>query len=219
MITIPNLPTDNLYKFKFLSGILILIFTCYIYVTQMYVVILNLDDAELNAVRYKIHKEIIDKNYKLIDNKIKLFNKKFTKVNSHDYKQKLQSEELKYIKHGKKNIKEHIKHLEQHQNELLSIDQDAKNIELLEKKLSLLDEKTDDLNLEFQISIKKVKLEMEKFKYLAIFLLLLLFFGIRLSRNGYKEWYELVQKPTDIKLQYEINQIIANNNNTIDNQS
>ena len=218
MITIPNLPTDNLYKFKFLSGILILIFTCYIYVTQMYVIILNIDDAELNQVKYKIHKEIINKNYKLIDNEIKTFDKKFSSAYNQVYKQKLDSEQFKFNLKDKKNNRERIKFLEQHLNQLLSIDQNAKNIELLEIKLSQLQEKTDALNLQFQISIKKAELEIQKLRYLAIFLLLLLTLGICLSYKGYKEWYELVQKPNDIKLQHKINKITANNNNTFDNQ-
>ena len=219
MINIPNLPTDNLYKFKFLSGILILLFTCYIYVTQMYVVILNIDDAELNQVKYKIHKEIINKNYKLIEDEIKAFDEKFYKVYSKDYKLKLDSGKVKFNLMDVKNTRERIIFLQQNLNKLLSIEQNAKNIELLKIKLSQLQEKTDALNLEFQISIKKAQLEIQKLTYLAIFLLLLLIFGIRLSYKGYKEWYELVQKPNDIKLQHEINKITANNNNTFDNQS
>ena len=219
MINIPNLPTDNLYKFKFLSGILILIFTGYIYVTQMYVIILNIDDAKINEVKYKITKEIINKNYNLIEYEIKEFDEKFYRVYSKDYQLKLDSRKSKINLLNIKNNQKRIIFLQQNLHKLLSIEQNAKNIDLLKTKLSQLQEKTDALNLEFQISIKKAELEIQKLIYVTAFLCLLLISGLFLSFKGYKEWYKLVQRPNDLKLLLEINYMIANNNNKSDNLS
>ena len=211
-MNIPNLPTDNLYKFKFLSGILILIFTCYIYVTQMYVIILNIDNAEVNEVKYKINKEIITRNYRLIESEIKAFEENFTKMYSKDLTLKFASKNVK-INSINKNERRLIE-LEQNLNKLKLIDNNAKNIESLKITLSQLQERKDALNLEFQISIKKAKLEIQKLKYITIFLGLLFVSGIFISIRGYKEWYELVQKPNDIKLQDEVNKILAEKLNT-----
>ena len=211
-MNIPNLPTDNLYKFKFLSGILILIFTCYIYVTQMYVIILNIDNAEVNEVKYKINKEIITRNYRLIESEIKAFEENFTKMYSKDLTLKFASKNVK-INSINKNERRLIE-LEQNLNKLKLIDNNAKNIESLKITLSQLQERKDALNLEFQISIKKAKLEIQKLKYITIFLGLLFVSRIFISIRGYKEWYELVQKPNDIKLQDEVNKILAEKLNT-----
>ena len=59
MFTIPNIPTDNLYKFIALSGIAILMFSIYLYVNKGYEIKNSLRETEMKLAILEVKTEII----------------------------------------------------------------------------------------------------------------------------------------------------------------
>ena len=107
MFNIPNLPTDNLYKFKFLGGITIYIFVAYIYSTQIIDSINKLKQCNVEIYKLESQKETLKGIKEEMNSDLKYLNANFGKISN-------ENTELEN-KNGKEEISKEKNNQKQHE--------------------------------------------------------------------------------------------------------
>ncbi len=177
-MTIPNLPTDNLYKFVALSGIAIMIFSVYIYVVHYSRLINDLDQIGLGQLK--------------IDYRISQEKRKISLLNLEDSLERsfLSSLDTQGIKAQKIGIR-----FSQNQSKEIS-----NNLNTLQTELDSISSNHLDLKYE-GILLKK---RNERLLFLAIPLAIFFSLGLGMAIEGFRRWYYLVQKVIDGKMRVEL---------------
>jgi hypothetical protein len=201
---IPTLPTDNLYKFIALSGVVIfLIFIIYpdFQINEVKEEIINIEteigelEFEKNLLEERqkeLYDEIEEANHKL--SKYQIEDSLDIKININDLKRQLQNsdyrEYLEFIYKHKENLIPEIKLQQQITEKVNELRKNNQEIELkfhkINRKLNINEEKTD----EARKSICKWLIGSA----IGCFMMVL----------GFRLWYTKSQKPMDKKLLKEI---------------
>lgn len=80
-MTLPNLPTDNLYKFIFLAGLTIIFSSIILYVTQSYQIEGKLDLLEIEAASADMEVTFLDEDADLLMGKVENIERKHLMIN------------------------------------------------------------------------------------------------------------------------------------------
>ena len=204
-MTLPNLPTDNLYKFIFLAGLTIVITSCILFVTQYNILSEKIDTNTIAVTEIETDLNFLEKDSKFIDKELLRLEKELKVDDSVDVVGNLES--LRKELEADKNFREYYSFLLDHKEDLLPY---RKNIARLR---SMIDQ-NDSLNRKTVAStnILNAKVGLIKKDYRNLILLLivccsLIYIGSRMAFNGHKKWLLLVQKPTDEKIMLELKQL------------
>ena len=204
-MTIPNLPTDNLYKFKFLGGLTLIIASCYIFLIQYN----NLSDKiaalKISISEIKTESTFIKQDSLFIQKEIvrlkKELNVNDTSNNDNNHK------DLMIKLEKDRNFREYYSFVLSHNEELLPKLKDIEKLRAIITKNDSLNRKSIyNLNL---ISTKTDIVEKEYYHLLLLSILCigLVYAGIKMTSNGHDKWLNLVQKPTDEKILLELKQL------------
>lgn len=203
---IPNLPTDNLYKFTFMSGLFLIVMGVTVFVSQYKGILEKLDTTEAMTIRYgaeiKLLRSDMDRNNQESDRFDKNYKIKTTgELDTLDVATDL-STLRKNLKD--KNFRDYYAFLITYRKELTPY------IEKLNKMNSNY-EKVDSLNRQLTLKEANIAANFDSLKYqrktlwsIAIFSLLCFVAGLLICKWSYKKWETLVQIPLDEKLKLEI---------------
>jgi hypothetical protein len=217
-MTIPGLPTDNLYKFKALGGLTLLIVALILYVTEldkMFSEIFTLrTDIDIENTEMDIlirARNAVDADYKEISLDIDKNKKDIAELNNNCVSDTILSKDnefgllFNYIKSkDKEEARRDIEFRLKHRKEFLPV---IEKFDLVQKKWE------ENQNLKDKIKFKVIqntgKVNYLIFKSIIFGLLSLLViisfrFGIRLANSGFRDWKEKVQDLQDEKLKLEI---------------
>lgn len=219
---IPNLPTDNLYKFKALSGLAIIGISLILYFTELDRIFTSL---------YSIETELkilsLEQSYLMRDSSEQMNERKQLEIHINKAeKDIIQYEKLfkfdttvlsedntfrflfNYLNSKDKDeARRDIEFRLKHTSDFLPV---AHMHQLIQEKKLKKDEIIKNIELK-SIEINE-KMSLIQFKYylftfLSILLLFALFFGMRLTFSGFNSWKKIVQEPQDEKLKMEVEQL------------
>ena len=211
MLTIPNLPTDNLYKFKFLGGISILIFTAYLYSTQINTSISKLIELEIEVQKAKYQVDILKSKSREIEKETLTFNSEYNRIKKAKTDSIFDLEKMKGDLLNDKNYRDYLQFFFAHKNEILPTGQSIEKIEKLQLELTKINNALDNNLINVQISIVKSKYEIYRLILVGLITFILFIYGKKITNTSYNEWYTLVQKPNDDKLKEEIDKLKIEN--------
>ena len=176
-MTIPNLPTDNLYKFTALSGVILIIFSLYYPREKLYETRLKIIDVGYKMKVLEAKRRIISKSIDENSRELKSFNRELNKIFEKIENRKIKGEDSKTIISDLK--KKRSYHLKKH----LKADHKLAELELYGLKILKLQKETEMLN---DIYVSRA--------FISIFINI---FGIIMAFIGFKLWYTRVQKCID----------------------
>ena len=204
-MNIPNLPTDNLYKFTFLAGISIIVISVILYITEYNnlntkttLLRIAIDSAKTEGEFQSQDINLIKLEIDKIGNRLHTIQNKDTINEIEDFKQ-LNTKLL-----NDKNFRDYYGFVLLHQNELVPYQNQLLDLEIKNKELLLINRK-QIINSK-QMLLKSRILEKENISLfvLALVAAIVLVIGIKMSISGYNNWYNIVQKPLDKKLMIEL---------------
>lgn len=175
---IPKIPTDNLYKFKALSGIILIIASLFVFIyleKDKYESLIEIAKySELSSIDSTQINDSIIYYEKLLDIKETAFKQKY----------KFHHDSL-YIENPVLNS---------------SMIKDIENIWNIKLKIQNLRSKSEFRNTELRIQNKIENIKEIFYKFSYVVLIILGGFGILLSIFGFRQWYVRTQKYFDKKL-------------------
>ena len=204
---LPNLPTDNLYKFTFLAGLILLLFSIVLFVTQYNIILEKKYTLSLAIIKHKAEFSFLKEDLKtfktesnILDEAIKTFDKAHFKT-AKNFKtlsevRKTKTEENKYFNFLFRFKNELESRTEKFNKLKIVLEKNLLTRRKIELESNLLDAKTDML-------INEIK----QIKYLLFFCTVLFITGSLLAFNGYNKWLNLVQLVADEKLALELKQL------------
>ena len=210
MFPIPNLPTDNLYKFKFLGGISILLFAAYIYSTQLINSYSKLTESKIEVKKLEFRKDLITDNIKETKKEISELRKKFEFVNLDKKNNEVDFETFKTNILNDKNYREYLVFTSTYQY-LLPGGSSFKKIDKLTSDAEQLLKEFEKNSINIEALFFQSEYESKKLGFVSIMFLILCYFGLKYIKIGYNEWFEFVQKPSDEKLKLEIEKLRIEN--------
>lgn len=197
MIGLPNLPTDNLYKFFFFGGLTLIIYSSFLYFDQRQSIKEESNSIELNVVKIETENDFITQDLKDIEIKKKNLEIEISNLKSHseginynrsDVKEKLQD----------RNYREYLSFYYTHINDLYPI---LAKTALLQTEFKEYSNKENELKLNSRILLVKknqLKREEDSLTHLLIAVALFIIIGLFFSLFGALKWYNL-QKYADEK--------------------
>lgn len=204
----PNLPTDNLYKFKFISGVLILAFAAYIYVTEVNYSFSNIIKSSISSKKLDLQISLLEN--KLNEIKIEELKLKIKTIN-------LSLSERYYLKNyhsGQEAYIDSIYSIINIDNSILAIKRNNQSIESLENEAKVINNEIANNLIELNLCITRSSYDTKILIITSIITFILIFYGRRITKSGYNEWHQLVQKPIDEKLMLELKKMKSENNDS-----
>ena len=193
-MTIPNLPTDNLYKFIALSGVTIILVSILFYSSE----IIELYDST-KTIESEI--EILELDIEFFDEDVKAFESDVMLIDSsvsHNYDFQLD----KVMKD--KNLRDYFEFLFQYEDRIFP---EKIKPDLIKSEMNRI----DDLHREIRKKIKLVEIKNKMVNsknntliITAVLPLFLIIIGWAMARYGFKQWYKMIQGPIDEKIAIEL---------------
>jgi len=207
-MTLPTLPTDNLYKFTYLGGLTLIFFSCILFVTQYNTINEKIESENITITEIKTTSEFISEDIKFIEKELEKIEKE-TKdddsLNHSIYLKKLRNVFLK-----DKNFREYYGFLLEHKEDLMpNYKKRNRLFALIEKNDSLYKKNTLNQNI-LDMKTKFLVRDYRNLKVLSIISFLLMILAVNMANSGYKKWLSLVQIPSDEKLKLELQQLKSN---------
>jgi len=202
MPSIPNLPTDNLYKFSFLGGLTILILATFLFFTQGESIkeksnIIGLEIVKITAETNSLKDDLIQLEKVTAALESDIGNNKHPKG---DYKQYIAN---MLTNLNDKNYRDYISFISEHENIIFP---NNAQIDKLVVKTAQYKEKVKQVSLNIdilEVKNKQLKRESETFSLLLIVVIGLIFLGASIATYGRKGWVEF-QKISDEKNAIEL---------------
>ena len=202
----PSLPTDNLYKFLAIFGLIILIFG---------VVYLNIRMDKIDEEITTLEQDVIILNHEIIVAKIftDKINDEILSLEKEVDRYDIDFDSLTNFKISIEEIRDQYKDesfrkfsefIFKYRNEIVP---EYKKVEDLETKIALYDKTMEELELNEELHKYKVQRLRNKFKKDSKFNIALIFimcWGTFMSCYGFQLWYSRVQIHLDKKLKNEI---------------
>lgn len=204
-MTIPNLPTDNLYKFTFLSGLTIIIGSIFLSITQYKGILDKIDATEVSIAKLRHESNTMLDDQKFIHEQLLRLETNIPKGDSFNLINELRV--LRSRLEKDKDYREYYGFLMQHKETLFPYQADFLLISKLNEKNKVLADKHSLNKNIIGLNVKFLKREIIILSCLVFFSLFLILKGYKVALQGYNKWLELVQKPSDEKLQLELNQL------------
>ncbi len=214
-MTIPTLPTDNLYKFLALSGIIMLL------IAVIYPATLNDKSFEkmyqLKSSRMQIEYNISEMHAKdsLINNRLTELKKSIKYDSLHIATSQVMyslayNDKIKELCKDK-NYREYYDFIEKHKYSLFPDQAELKEIKALVKEREIIRLEINNLLISQNNKTDQLKSELELYERNDSRILFLFIFGSLFTFFGFFLWYFIVQKNLDIKIRQEaINLILEN---------
>ncbi len=204
-MNIPNIPTDNYYKFFALSGVTITIASTIIYLTQSNVLKNDLNKMDIEIVKLKVEKTFLIEDRGKTDRELESLPKIDSSLSSINQDSAFTVNLLKEIKSvNNKKIKDYYEFIFKYEDNIFP--QKSKLHKITEEV-----EKQSQIRREIELKTALIKTNLkhveEKNRTLTINgIILCIFFiiGSQMAARGFIKWYKLVQKPSDEKLRLEI---------------
>lgn len=205
---LPNLPTDNLYKFEFIAGLTLTITSIILFVTQYDKLYDKIADHKIAITELKTNVDflktdltIIKKDIVTLKHELKISDSIKTNDSHRDL------ENLGNAVDRNKNINEKNTRQQYQQDELTHQQEKIETLRRMYQRNDTLFRKNTSLS---NILNTKIELAQKEYQHLIIFYIisiLTLILGCVMAKNGYDKWLILVQKPTDEKLLLELKQL------------
>lgn len=193
-MTLPQLPTDNLYKFMFLAGITIMGASSFLYIDKYNEIQTSLDSIEMDVVNSKLafYKDSINIRYDLA---------------IIDQLQKEDSISISKLKQSGINLNK----IGTPEIAGIEANLESTNNKLIKAKRRLLDSKISDHITSESIAykLKKIRQKTTFLIWVSIFCGVSFILGFIISKHGYNLWQSKVQKPNDQKLAMELKKLIS----------
>jgi len=205
--TIPNLPTDNLYKFYAISGIVLILFT----LTFETIVLSNLDEKSHRIKELIKRSELQTKH--LYEDVLSLEKEtKILKKEVNDYsiekdstfdRSKTLDKKLEKLK-SNSDYRDYLEFYYKHQADLIPEYEKLKEIMELSNKHIAKNREYEIKNAEIKSKNNELKENLKNFKLFFYFGIILMIQGFFLSVNGFRKWKLKVQDKLDKKLDLEL---------------
>lgn len=204
-MTIPNLPTDNLYKFIFIGGLTLVIASCILLVTQYNLLSEKIDAHKVSTTELETELSILEKDLKFINKDLARLEKKLKTDDTIDIVTNLDviRERLK----KDKDFREYYSFLLEHKEDLLPYYKDIAQLEIMINRGDSLERKSSINHVILQEKLKLLRKENRSLILFSLFSLVCMVVGYVMARNGYKKWLTLVQEPADEKIRLELIQL------------
>ena len=212
---IPSLPTDNLYKFIAISG-LIMTLVAIIYPMTI------LDSAYLKIADLKSRRTNIEYELDKLHAKDTLINMKLNELRGNIINDSIMEKEYKNLYSVEynnsirtlcrsKEFREYYAFVEKYENSLFPFKAKMNEIEDLRKEREDLRIKIINLLKQSNIISGKIDSEIKIYESKREIIFILLFMGMVLTFSGFFLWYIKVQHLLDIKLKQETYRLLLNN--------
>lgn len=208
MISLPNIPTDNLYKFTFVAGLTIILTALIILVTLYNSITNSVDKLEFEVGKTESESAYLIKEETELGIELKAINKKTSNFSSDTSAiNQYNINDLKINQLHNKDYREYLGFIFAHKSDLIpyydELGKLAKTNEILRAK-----EKQITLNGDIVIlKSRQLKSEAERRLVISSLLCIMIFIGGIIAYFGYQKWYLLVQKPSDEKLKLELEEL------------
>lgn len=213
--TVPNLPTDNLYKFYAITGIVICLFSASFIILSTVKIEDDLDNISMKLARITLEGDFLDKDSERVE---KLANELEKELNEYDLpKDSIFNKYENFItRHDKlrsdKDYRDYTKLLYDYEIKLFPEIQKFNKIEELKAEL-LTSNRKQQIKLA-EIKEYNIKAKRKSRKLILTFILGLLAFiyGHKLAKKGFKLWKSKVQDIIDQKLKIELDLLLMEKN-------
>ncbi|UEG49835.1 hypothetical protein LK994_14435 [Ferruginibacter lapsinanis] len=207
MTPFPNIPTDNLYKFIFISGVIMIFFSIVLFVTEYRTIRDKIDNIEVSMAKTGNEIDVLNKKIKTSEFSFRKIDSAYSilKVDSLSVKFDLDKfEELKIKMLNSKNYRDYLAFLFEHKKDLYPyFEQMEENIKT-NGEINLAVNEVSLKSTLNKIGLKHLKRESNDLLILTGFVLLLIIGGYYMAKSGYSKWQTLVQRPLDEKLKLEL---------------
>lgn len=205
---LPNLPTDNLYKFTFMAGLFIIIFGLTIFTTQYKGISDKIDTLDMATKKYEIESKLLSEDIKRVDQQLNTFEQHYKIRNNEIDSLDIVSDIVSLKKRLKsKSFREYYSFLLLHKNDLTPYIEKSMEIKIMVGKSDSLERKLRLTDGYIEVSISTLKNQINILRGISIFTIIALVSGVTISVKAYKKWEVLVQTPLDKKLNLEIEQL------------
>jgi hypothetical protein len=204
MTPLPNIPTDNLYKFIFIAGLTIILTGLVILVTQYNSITNSLGKLEFEVGKIESESAYLRKEASELGIELKALDKKTSNIKADSFEINQHLIDLKSNLLNDKNYREYLSFLFAHESDLVPY---SKEFSKLMKINEILEAKQKQITLNgdiIMLKIRQLRRETIRLVVISILLSLMMFTGYRIANSGYHKWYTLVQKPADEKLNLEL---------------
>lgn len=208
-MTIPNLPTDNLYKFLALSGVAIVSISIVLFVTQYTEIHSEIDIIQTEIVSLREETKFLEEDMKILQTEID----EMPKPDSLYEDVNLDSAITAYFKTNSrkliddKNLRDYLEFLFKYENQVFPA---HVRIKRMEEKYGKNREISRTQVLKSALIEEKTRICGDKLKRLTVITALLVLFsigGCYIAKFGFMQWFLLVQKPSDEKLRLELERL------------
>jgi len=205
-MNIPNLPTDNFYKFLSLAGLVTAIASFIIFNSESDKLDTDINDLRTSIVELEADKVYLESDSIVIARRVN----SLSKIDSSLLSLNSDSITAAYFKANAENLKKD-KNLREY-FEFLFDNEEQINPEIFKIKKIMDEIKTQkkimkELFLKESLIVRKNQIlhrHLNKLKWTGIFFVVFFTAGIFIAIRGFSSWYKLVQKPSDEKLKFEI---------------
>lgn len=206
-MTVPILPTDNLYKFIFTSGLTIIFGTFFLYFTQAKLINNKIQSIELALTEENTEVDFVKTDIEDLNSEIKVLQNNLNKIKSDSLNINESFKNSIYNMQNDENYRAFLSFFYAHKEDIVPYYKDDKLIKEKEKKLEDENRKTILGKNIIEVKIQQLVTEKNNYLFLILISIISIITGIFLSIYGYIKWYYLVQKPSDEKIKLEIEKL------------
>lgn len=212
-MTLPTLPTDNLYKFNFLAGITIVITATIVFFSFYLKISDKIDALSLELKTVEIEGNILERQKQELTLEVKKLKKEFSSIqpiNDSDLRASIVLHEfnkLLTVLRTNRDFRDYYEFYLRHQDELSPYN---KRTQALSDKSTDLNKLADSLSFKTSVQHETTKIISRGFYHLvvlSIIYVLAVIQGGNLAIKGYDNWNNKVQKFLDEKLIYELEEL------------
>jgi len=204
MTPLPNIPTDNLYKFTFIAGLTIMLTALVILATQYNSVTNSTDKLEFEIGKIVSESAYFTKESAKLKIELDAIIKKTSNFKSDTFDINQHISDLKNHLLTDKNYREYLSFVFAHKSDLTPYSEEVNKLnkinEILQVKGKQIILNSDITNLK----VTQLRRENNRLIVISILYCLITYIGFRIANSGYNKWYTLVQKPSDEKLKMEL---------------
>ncbi len=206
---IPNIPTDNYYKFLSLSGVLIMVTSLFIGLTEYNSISTDIDNIDLEVTKLKLDKKFLIEDLKKVEIQIDDLQKSTDVHNLNDSYE----ENFIFLKSNQtsiqndKNFRDYIEFIFKYKRELMPEIIKAEKIKIDIAKQKKFDREIQIKQATIEFKTKLLRSKANTWYFMSITCVIFFISGQFISKKGFKNWYLLVQKPSDEKLKLEVDEL------------
>lgn len=208
--TIPNVPTDNLYKFYALSGIIIVVFSVSIRIysnasIEEQLVTLDYDIALIKFERDNLLKDSNDwsEKAKIVDKMLE----KHKPIDTLFYIKESTFDNQIYEMQNNPGYRDYLAFVFKYYDHILPEAEKLEQLKKYNESLKLNGREIDKKGIEIDYKLKKLKLKIDDQKIINYTTIFFIGLGLFLSIYGFNLWKKKVQNPIDKKLALDLSQL------------